>query len=101
MSEGLPLILAGVAGLLLGLFYFGGLWLTIRWLPATRCPALLTLGSLVGRMAVTLAGFYAIMAGRWERLLACLAGFVLMRFVVLACLRPEDAPPLPPQQGQE
>ena len=92
MSEPIPLVLAFAAGLGLALFYFGGLWLTVRWLPTTRWPVLLTLGSLLGRMGVVMVGFYLIMAGHWERLVACVIGFTLMRFVVVARTRPADTP---------
>ncbi len=99
-SEWTPLLLAGAAGLGLGLFYFGGLWLTVRWLPTVRSPVALTVGSLVGRTALTLLGFYLVMAGHWERMLACLVGFILVRYAVVAGLRLENAPPSPPFQGE-
>jgi F1F0 ATPase subunit 2 len=79
----------------LGLFYFGGLWLTVRRLPGSRTPELLILGSFVGRLAVTLAGFYLVMGGRWERLLACLAGFLITRTFLLYRLKPTLSAPLP------
>jgi F1F0 ATPase subunit 2 len=89
MTDWLPLTLALAAGLALGLFFFGGLWLTVQRLPTTQWPVLLTLGSLLARTAVTLAGFYLVMAGRWERLLACLVGFTLMRFFLVTWLSPD------------
>jgi F1F0 ATPase subunit 2 len=105
MSDLAPLILAGLIGMFLGLFYFGGLWLTVRQLPTTQSPVILTLGSLVVRMAVTLGGFYLVMMGwpaaginpaaRWQRLLACLVGFVVMRVIVVSRLRPQ------PEQGEQ
>lgn len=94
MSDSLPLVLAVLVGVGLGLLFFGGLWLTMRWLPTTRWPLLLTLGSLLGRMLVTLGGFYLVMAGRWERLVACLCGFVAGRILVQVWTRlpPPDQP---------
>jgi F1F0 ATPase subunit 2 len=87
------LLLAGVVGAGLGVVYFGGLWLTVRRLPEARWPALLLLGSMVGRTALTLLGFYVVMGARWERLLACLAGFILARMVLVRRLRsPHPAP---------
>jgi F1F0 ATPase subunit 2 len=76
------ILLALLGGGLLGVFYFGSLWLTVRSLPQTRHPALITMGSFLGRMLVTLAGFYFIMGGRVENLLVCLVGFLLARQVV-------------------
>ncbi len=34
------------------------------------------------RMGITLAGFYFVGRGDWRRLIACLLGFVVARFVV-------------------
>jgi len=82
MSETLTLVSAGVAGLLLGVIFFGGLWWTVRKGVSARRPALLFLGSLVLRSAVTVAGFYVVGDGHWQRLLACLLGFVIARFMV-------------------
>jgi F1F0 ATPase subunit 2 len=96
MIDWVPLVLAGLAGAGLGIVYFGGLWLTVRWLPRTQWPGLLTLGSLLVRLGGTLVGFYLVMAGRWERLLACLAGFVLVRFLATSWARAgrtDEAPP--------
>jgi F1F0 ATPase subunit 2 len=77
------LVLALAVGIGLGVVFFGGLWLTLLKLPASRWPTLLMLGSLVGRTAITLAGFYLVMDGNWQRLLACVLGFVLARQLLI------------------
>ena len=82
MNETLSLALAGVAGLLLGAIFFGGLWFTVRKGVSSRRPALWFFLSLLVRMSVALAGFHLVSGGRWERLLACLVGFVIARLVV-------------------
>lgn len=92
MSGFITLVLAWAAGAGLGLFYFGGLWLTVRRLPDSRVPALLFLGSFAGRLAVTLLGFYLVMDGRWERMLICLVGFLMARQLLISRLRPERTP---------
>jgi F1F0 ATPase subunit 2 len=89
-SFGLQLCMSALAGLALGLFYFGGLWLTVRRIAGTTRPAFLMLGSFVVRLVVTLCGFYLVMDGRWERLLACLIGFLVTRFVLTRIARHED-----------
>ena len=91
MSEIAQSLLAVMVGVGLGGMYFGGLWLTVRRLPHTHWPVPLLLGSMVGRIALTLVGFYLVMGGRWERLLACLAGFILARVVLVRWLRPAHA----------
>ena len=92
MTQIWPLLLAVVVGLALGFVYFGGLWLTVQHLPQSRRPAVLSLVSLMIRLGLTLAVFYLVMAGRWERLLACLAGFLLMRLVLVRYWRPASQP---------
>jgi F1F0 ATPase subunit 2 len=79
---------AGISGMVLGVFYFGGLWLTVKRLPFAARPALLTLCSYMGRLVVTLSGFYLVMAGSWERLLAVLFGFMVMRIILVRSLKP-------------
>jgi F1F0 ATPase subunit 2 len=86
--EPLILMIAFLVGTVLGLFYFGLLWVTVRRIPHSRNPALLVLGSLVGRLAVVLTAFYFVMNGRWERLAACLLGFLVARQVMVSRIRP-------------
>lgn len=82
MIEFLPLAAACAAGLLLGASFFGGLWWTVRRGLSAERPALWFLGSVVLRMSIVLVGFYLVSSGDWKRLLACLLGFVIARFVV-------------------
>jgi len=82
-------MLALAAGIGLGIFYFGGLWLTVRRLPTTRRPAFLSLLSFFGRLGVVLFGFYLVMGGHWERLLVCLLGFLGVRIILVRLWGPE------------
>ena len=82
MNEPLYLAFAGLGGGMLGIIFFGGLWWTIRRGVLSSQPALWFLGSLLVRMSIVLVGFYLIGQGRWERLVACLVGFILARFTV-------------------
>ena len=91
MNEILPMIAVGMAGGALGGFFFGGLWWTVRRGVLSTHPALWFLGSLLVRMAVVLAGFYFVGHGNWQRLVACLTGFVLARLVVMYLTRPRLA----------
>lgn len=89
MNSGImDLVFALLAGGSLGIFYFAGLWWTVQKLPSSKSPALLSLGSFVVRTAVVLTGFHFIMGGQWERLLACLAGFMTARVVLIRGLKP-------------
>ena len=88
MNETLMLAAAWMGGGALGTIFFGGLWWTIRKGVASVQPAFWFLGSLLLRMSVVLAGFYFVGHGRWERLVACLLGFLLARFAVTHLTRP-------------
>jgi F-type H+-transporting ATPase subunit a len=72
VNETVILVLAGSAGVLLGVFFFGGLWWTVRRGLLSKRPASLFLGSLLLRTSIILAGFYVVSGGHWDRLLACL-----------------------------
>jgi F1F0 ATPase subunit 2 len=87
MNEILKLVLAGVAGLFLGVIFFGGLWWSVRQGVASKHPALWFLGSALLRMSIVLAGFYFVGRGHWERLVACLLGFIIARFIVMRLTR--------------
>lgn len=75
----LPLIL--LAGFGLGLFFYGGLWFTVRSLGTAHHPALLVVVSFWLRTAAVIVGFYYAMDGEWQRAAVCLAGFVAARFI--------------------
>jgi F1F0 ATPase subunit 2 len=84
MNESVPAIAMALgAGALLGLLFFGGLYLTVSQLPRSRHPVLLALGSFAIRAVVVVAGFIWIVGHSWPRLAAALVGFVMMRFVAL------------------
>lgn len=88
MSEIIPLILALISGVGLGLFYFGVLWLTVRQLPKTNYPVLLTWGSFFWRISTISLGFYLVMGNHAERLIVCLLAFLWVRNLLLRSLQP-------------
>jgi F1F0 ATPase subunit 2 len=81
-------IAAFLAGAVLGIFFFGSLWLTVRQLPTTGWPIRLIVGSYIGRIAIALLGFYLIMQGDWIRAITGLFGFVGVRFVLIRQIQP-------------
>jgi len=94
MNEPLTLVLAWVAGAGLGAMFFGGLWWTVRRGALSPRPARWFLTSALLRTSVTLAGFFWVGGDQWERLLACLVGFVMARLIVTRLTRPSaDQPP--------
>lgn len=94
MTESFHLVLATAAGLLLGAFFFGGLWWTVRRALTRGQPALWFLGSLLLRVSITVAGFYLAGSGHWQRLALCLCGFIAARLVMQRFTRVSaDQPP--------
>ncbi|RPI63491.1 MAG: ATP synthase subunit I [Planctomycetaceae bacterium] len=87
MNETMSLASALMAGVLLGALFFGGLLWTVRKGVSSKQPALWFFGSLVLRISIALAGFYFIARGHWERLLVCLLGFIIARFIVTRLTR--------------
>lgn len=81
MSEILQLALSLLAGTLLGVVFFGGLWWTVLKGISARQPALWFIASLLLRVGITLTGFYFVSGGDWQRLLACLLGFIIARLI--------------------
>lgn len=88
MSETLIWGLSATAGLGLGVVFFGGLWWTVRRGITSPRPALLFFTSLLLRMSITLAGFYWVADGQWQRMLVCLFGFVIARLILMRVLGP-------------
>ena len=82
MNETVILVLTGGGGVLLGTVFVVGLWWTERRGLSSKRPALWFSGSLLLRTGIALAGFYVVSGGHWERLLACLLGFVIARFIL-------------------
>jgi F1F0 ATPase subunit 2 len=84
MNDVLHLILAVLSGVLLGAFFFGGLWWTINRSLASAQPAvlILILSSFLLRTTVAVGGFYIALQAGWQSLVACMLGFLVSRVVV-------------------
>jgi F1F0 ATPase subunit 2 len=80
-------LLAGLVGIAIGAFFFGSLWWTVQRSMQSEQSMLWHFGGLLLRMSVTLTGFYAVGAGQWQRLAACLVGFVIARFIIIRITR--------------
>jgi F1F0 ATPase subunit 2 len=87
MKEGSILILALLAGLLLGTIFYGGLWWTVRSTVSSRSPGALLIGSFLLRAMIAVGGFYFVSRGDWRSLLACFLGFLAARIVVTRVTR--------------
>jgi F1F0 ATPase subunit 2 len=78
-------LFALLVGAILGLGYFGGLWLTVHWVAHRGGSATLLLGSFVARTILALGGFLLLLrwTARWELLALALLGFVALRTLLL------------------
>ncbi len=101
MNETLTLALSGLAGLLIGAVFFGGLWLPVRKGISSSNHAWLFVVSFVLRTAIALAGFYYVSGDQWRRLLLCLLGFIIARVIITWLTRPFRGSPVrpPPEAG--
>jgi F1F0 ATPase subunit 2 len=81
----LALALALAAGVLLGAFFFGGLWWTVRRGMLSPRPGVWFMGSMLLRTCAVAAGFYFLLglpasaASGWKIMLAGLLGFIMAR----------------------
>lgn len=85
----LSLLASFVAGAGLGFVYLLGLWYTVRRQATLKHPAPWLMISVLGRLALLLGGFYLVMAGSWQRLLACVLGFIVVRLILTRRLGPK------------
>lgn len=92
MIDLLSLVFSLAAGILLGAFFFGSLWWTVRKGVAAKHPALWFFGSMFLRMSIVLLGFYFVMRDDWMRLLAGLLGFIVARLIVTRLIRVASQP---------
>jgi F1F0 ATPase subunit 2 len=79
----LDLVLVFGAGVLLGIFFFVGLWWTTQKLLDSKHPIVLFFISLLLRMSIGLTGFYFVAHDSLLKIFIVLAGFILARFMVM------------------
>ena len=92
-----------LSGMLLGAFFFGGLWLTVRQLKTLRHPAVLFALSAMVRTAVVLFGIWSVAGHDAGAALFCLLGFVVVRSMAIGAKnlssRGNDTNPEPSARG--
>ena len=89
----MTLIIAFLIGLGLGLFYFGGLWLTVQQLPITKHPYRLMFLSFLFRLGVSMFVLSLIVGGNTNlynvmSLLTCCLGFLIVRTIAIMLIQP-------------
>jgi F1F0 ATPase subunit 2 len=93
------ILISVFTGILLGTFFFGGLWFTVRKGMVAKNPALLFLVSFIIRIAVVLTGFYFIAQSDWKNILFCLGGFLVARSAVTRLTKEKDQTNLHSKEG--
>ncbi len=83
MNEIIYMALVFTAGLVLGILFFGGLWLTVRKVVTSKRPSLWLIGSFLIRVSITLIGFYYLSQGSWKNLLISVLGFIIARSLII------------------
>lgn len=94
MNDPILLMVALLAGMVLGALFFGGLWWTVQRGLVSPRPALWFVSSLLLRLGIVLAGFYVVGGSDWRRMVACLLGFIIARIIAtrLTTREPHHAP---------
>lgn len=89
MTELMWLAVMFAAGGALAGLWLAGLWLDVRSLARERRPYLRLVAGALVRLSLITAGFYLVIAsgGRWMHPGAALAGFLVVRYLVLAGVR--------------
>lgn len=87
-------VIALALGASLGLFYFGGLWLTLQQLPVSQYPYRLIFFSFIFRLAVTLLVVSLILSSNSTYslipLLICCLGFLAVRTIMILSIQPHN-----------
>ena len=76
------ILVSSIGGLLLGLFFFGGLAWTIQKGLSAKRPALMFFLSFLVRFGAVVGGFFFITAGHPERVIGFVIGFIVARPIV-------------------
>ena len=87
MNETFLIVLSALAGLAIGMFFYGGLWLTVSRVLSAKHPGLLFAASSMVRTALALAAMWWVSQGGAVRLALCLLGFIAARPLVFRLTR--------------
>lgn len=76
-------ITAAGSGIILGLIYFLGLWVTVTKVSRVRHPYLFMIGSFLARTLVVLLGFYLLLIYNWIYLILAMITFLITRHWII------------------
>lgn len=78
--------LAVIGGVLLGLFYFGGLWMTLQYITRTNRPKTLLGIGLIIRISLVMVGFWIIVRKDPILFMLTFAAFLMTRVILTRIL---------------
>ena len=81
------LTLMALIGAVLGAVYLAALWINVQQITRARRPGVVLAIGAAARITFLLGAFYLVTGGDWQRLVACLLGFLLARLIVTRRLR--------------
>ena len=76
-------------GLVLGCFFYGGLFWTVKRLATSQRVGSLFIFSFVLRTSLVVLGLYITMNGQLDRLIAFSVGFLVIRFISTRYFNPQ------------
>lgn len=82
MPQPITMAVLLLAGMALGVMFFGGLWLTVRALPTTKYPTALAVASFWGRTALIVGAFVYFFSRDWQSVVVGLIGFIAARLLL-------------------
>lgn len=80
-----------VAGLAVGVVYFGGLWQTVKMLKTAKRATRVLAVSWLLRNLFFVSAFLIMMQGSWQRLVAGFLGMTAVRIVMSAHMKRKNA----------
>lgn len=84
MIEAASYTAAFIFGVVTALFYYAGLWYTVKWIDSVSRPYVLLLLSIFTRLSFCFGAFYiAVNLGGPVHLLLCAGGFFIFRMTVI------------------
>jgi F1F0 ATPase subunit 2 len=86
MNKTYYIVFAFAVGIALGAFFSLNLWSSVQRMTDDKTPWYILYGGFMLRISIVLLGFYLVMDGHWERMIAALGGFVLMREILVRAL---------------
>jgi F1F0 ATPase subunit 2 len=82
------MLVGALSGMALGIFYFGGLWLTVRRIPCAAHPGKLLLISFIIRLGISLTGLWITLHMDHMAFFIALAAFFAVRHFMIRRLGP-------------